>query len=77
MQTPLPSRHMTSKRRRIDVDATSLRRIDVSTTSFQRHVPAGMVTKTVVFFFLQAYQNEQQFTLFLLPCYVTINSSTL
>ena len=35
-----PSRPMSSKRRRIDVNATSSRRIDVNTTSFQRCVPA-------------------------------------
>ena len=32
---------MTSKCRRTDVDATSLRRIDVSTMSLRRDVPAG------------------------------------
>ena len=36
-----PSKHMTSKRCRGNVDATSTRRIDVSMTSFQRHVSAG------------------------------------
>ena len=35
---------MTSKRCRIDVDATSSRRIDVNTTSCQRCVPAGIRT---------------------------------
>ena len=33
--------HMTSKRRRTEVDATALRRIDVSSASLRRHVPAG------------------------------------
>ena len=37
-----PNRHLTSKRRRIDVDTISSRRIDVNMTSFQRHVPAGL-----------------------------------
>ena len=38
-----PSRHMKSKSRCTDVDATSSRPIDVNTTSFQRCVPAGNV----------------------------------
>ena len=44
----LPSRHMPSKLRRTDVDATWSRRIDVSTTSFQRHVPAGWVNSNKI-----------------------------
>ena len=39
----LPSRHMTSKRRRNNVDATCKRRIDVNPTSFQRHVPSEIL----------------------------------
>ena len=34
---------MASKRRRIDVDATSSRRIDVNMTSFRRCVPAECI----------------------------------
>ena len=43
MHWSMPSRHMTSKWRRIDVSPTPSRRIDVNTTSFQRRVPAGWV----------------------------------
>ena len=43
MQVWLPSGHITSKRYRIDVDATSLCRIDVNMTSLRCHVPAGYV----------------------------------
>ena len=39
--TLLPSRHMTSKWRRIDVDTAWWRRIDPILTSLRRHVPAG------------------------------------
>ena len=38
----LSSRNMTSKWRRIDVDATSSPPIDVNTTLLQRSVPAGL-----------------------------------
>ena len=40
----VPSQHMTLRRRRTDIDATSSHRIDVSTTLFRRHVLAGSVS---------------------------------
>ena len=38
-----PSRQVTLRQRRINVDATSWRCIDVDTTLYKRHVPAGSI----------------------------------